>query len=156
MSLAIANTDDAAHVARRSEADADERLAGAARLVREPGLANFFEALYRGAAPDDVNRYSPESLAALARLVHARFIAHQPGGSEVTLFCARDEDSGYAENDYVLVAVNDDKPFLFDSLIADVSAGGGRLRAVFHPILQKDGLAVSVIVLVLEPLLSDA
>src|SRR5262249_47865025 len=61
----------------------------------------------------------------------------------------------YGENDYVLVAVNDDKPFLFDSLIADVTAGGGRLRAVFHPIVQQSGQALSVIVLVLEPLLSE-
>jgi glutamate dehydrogenase len=156
MSLAVANTDDAAHVARRSEADADERLANAAKIVREPGLAAFFETLYRGAAPDDVNRYAPETLAALARLVYAHFTAHQPGGSEVTLICARDEDKAYAENDYVLIAVNDDKPFLFDSLIADVSAGGGRLRAVFHPIAQKNGQAVSVIVLVLEPLLNES
>jgi len=155
MSLAIANADDAAHVTRRSEADAEERLANAAKIVREPGLAVFFEALYRGAAPDDVNRYTPDGLAALARLVFARVTAHQQGASDVTLFCARDEDKAYDENDYVLVAVNDDKPFLFDSLIAEVTAGGGRLRAVFHPIVQQGGRTVSVIVLVLEPILSE-
>jgi glutamate dehydrogenase len=151
-----AATDDAAHVTLKNEADAGERLAAAATIAgAEPDLLAFFEALYRGAAPDDINRYAPDSLVALARMVHARVVAHRPGASDVTLFCARDEDKAYAENDYVLVAVNDDKPFLFDSLIADISAGGGRLRAVFHPIVRQDGQSVSVIVAVLEPILSE-
>jgi glutamate dehydrogenase len=150
-------TDDAAHVTRRNEADAGDRLAHAAKIAGEaqPGLLGFFEALYRNAGPDDINRYTPEALVALARMVHARVLAHAAGQSDVTLFCARDADKTYGENDYVLVAINDDKPFLFDSLIADVSAGGGRLRAVFHPIVAVGGQTVSVIVLVLEPILSE-
>ncbi|MBL6854146.1 MAG: NAD-glutamate dehydrogenase, partial [Alphaproteobacteria bacterium] len=152
---AAANTDDAAHVSRQTEAEAQERLAAAAKLVREPGLSSFFEALYRGAPPDDVNRYTPEALAALARMVFARLGKHEAGGCEVSLFTPRDEDKAYGENDSVLVAINDDKPFLFDSLIADVSAGGGRLRAVFHPIVQREGKTVSAIVLALEPILSE-
>ncbi|HEX4301177.1 MAG TPA: NAD-glutamate dehydrogenase [Rhizomicrobium sp.] len=155
---AASHTDDVAHVTRRNEADAGERLAAAAQLARAdaPGLAAFFDALYRGAAPDDVNRYTPAALLALARMVHARVRTHRPGASDVSLFSAREEDKDYGENDFVLVAVNDDKPFLFDSLIADVSAAGGRLRAVFHPIVQQEGQAVSVIVLVLEPIVSEA
>jgi glutamate dehydrogenase len=157
MSLAAAHTDDAAHVTRRSEAGAAEKLAAATGLASgaEPGLLQFFAALYRNAAPDDINRYEPQSLMALARLVHARVLAHAPGGSEVSLFCARDADKAYAENDFVLVAINDDKPFLFDSLIGEVTAGGGRLRAVFHPVVEVGGHAASVIVLVLEPVLSE-
>ncbi len=85
---AVANTDDSAHVTRQNEADAQERLAAAVKLTREPGLASFFDALYRNAAPDDVNRYTPEGLAALARLVLARLAQHKPGSSDVSLFCA--------------------------------------------------------------------
>ena len=153
--MSAVHTDDAAHVTRQNEADASERLAGAAKIASGLGLLDFFQTLYRHAAPDDINRYAPLSLVALARLVHARVLAHKPGHSDVSLFCARDEDKDYGENDFVFVALNDDKPFLFDSLIADVTAGGGRLRAVFHPIVQMDGAAVSVIVLVLEPVLSE-
>src|ERR1700754_4642863 len=98
MSVA-ANTDDAAHVTRQSEAEAQERLAAAAKLVREPGLSSFFETLYRGAAPDDVNRYTPEALAALARMVFARLAKHESGATEVSLFTGREEDKAYSEND---------------------------------------------------------
>ena len=67
-------------------------MAAAAKLAREPGLSSFFEALYRNAPPDDINRYTPEALAALARMVLARLGKHQPGGCEVSVFTPRDED----------------------------------------------------------------
>ncbi|MBS0472625.1 MAG: NAD-glutamate dehydrogenase [Proteobacteria bacterium] len=149
-----AHLDDAAHVTRQNEAEAADRIARAEEMVPQDARA-FFQALYRNAAPDDVNRYEPAALAALAKLVHARVSAHQSGEINVTLFSARDEDPAYAENDTVLVAINDDKPFLFDSLIADVTAEGGRLRAVFHPIVSVNGAPVSVIVLALEPVVSE-
>src|ERR1044071_5592636 len=74
----------------------------------------------------------------------------------MSLAFAHSDDTAYDEKDTLLVTINDDMPFLFDSLIAEVSATGGRLRAVFHPIIERDGQPVSVIVLVLEPVVSDA
>ena len=62
----------------------------------------------------------------------------------------------------MLVAVNDDMPFLFDSLTAALSAQGVRVHALFHPIVKvardangarggkADAIAESVIVMVLE------
>ena len=154
--MSLAPSDDSAQVTRKNEADAAERLAAGAALASDPAERAFYDALFGRAAPDDVNRFTPAGLAAFARLVRKRALEHRPGASDVHLFCARDEDKDYGENDTVLVAVNDDKPFLFDSLIADVTTGGGRLRAVFHPIVQQNGQAVSVIVLALEPILNEA
>jgi glutamate dehydrogenase len=153
--MSLAAQDDAVHVTRKNEADAADRLTNAARLISDPAQRAFFDALFAHASPDDVNRYTPEGLAALVRIVYAQASAHQPGGSDVALFCARDRDGAYGENDYLLIAVNDDKPFLFDSLIAEVTAAGGRLRAVFHPIVQQNGQPVSVIALALEPVLNE-
>ena len=156
MSLAYASSDETARLTHESEAEAQEKLCAAAALISDRATKSFFDTLYSHAAPDDVNRYAPQALATLARLVLARVEKHRKGESEVSLFTARDEDPAYGENDTLLVAVNDDMPFLFDSLIAEVTATGGRLRAVFHPIVQRDGQAVSVIVLVLEPVVSES
>ncbi len=156
MSLAVAHSDDTARLSHQSEVEAEERLQAAGKLISDSALKNFFDALYSHAAPDDVNRYTPQALAALARLVFARASAHRKGDSSVALFTARDEDAAYGENDTLMVAVNDDMPFLFDSFIAEATAGGGRLRAVFHPIIQLSGQPVSVVVLVLEPIVSEA
>jgi len=156
MSLAFAHSDDTARLTHQSEVEAQERLKAAAKLSNDSAFKKFFEALYAHAAPDDVNRYTPQALSAMARLVLARVAVHQNGQSDIALFNPRDEDTAYDEKDTLLVTINDDMPFLFDSLIAEVSATGGRLRAVFHPIIERDGQPVSVIVLVLEPVVSDA
>ncbi|HJW41553.1 MAG TPA: NAD-glutamate dehydrogenase [Rhizomicrobium sp.] len=153
--MSLAPSDDSASLTRKNEREAAERLAAGAKLPNEPAARAFYDAIFGQASPDDLNRYAPEELAALAGLVQARALLHKPGASEVYLFSPRDEDKAYRENDTLLVAVNDDKPFLFDSLIADVTAGGGRLRAVFHPIVQQNGQAVSVIVLALEPIVNE-
>jgi glutamate dehydrogenase len=55
-----------------------------------------------------------------------------------------------------MVAVNDDRPFLFDSALAAVIAAGARVRAAFHPILDIAGKPTSVIVLVLDAILGEA
>ena len=156
MSLAVAHSDDTARLTHQSAADAEERLEAAGKLISDKALKSFFDALFSHAAPDDVNRYTPQALVALARLVFARVSGHRTGDSSVALFTARDEDAAYGENDTLMVAINDDMPFLFDSFIAEATEGGGRVRAVFHPIIQFAAQPVSVIVLVLEPIVSEA
>ncbi|HWD28698.1 MAG TPA: NAD-glutamate dehydrogenase [Rhizomicrobium sp.] len=153
--MSLAPSDDSAHVTRKNEADAVERIAAGAKRAKAGDERAFYDALFGRAAPDDVNRYTPESLATLARIVHARVQAFGDAHCDVTLVTPRDDDAAYGENDSVLIAINDDKPFLVDSLIADVTATGGRLRAVFHPIVKQTDRALSVIVLVLEPVVSE-
>ena len=135
---------------------AQELLAQSAQEANaDPALLSFFEALFRNAASEDVTRYTPQELAALARLVFARVVAHKPGTTLVALFDPAAEETVYTRNETVLVAVNDDMPFLFDSLTSEARAQGGNLRAVFHPIIALNGRSTSVIVLVLDPIVGD-
>jgi glutamate dehydrogenase len=131
------------------ENEAAERLAkGAKSAGADP---SFYDTLYRNAAPEDINRYTPEALAALAGLIDKRLAARKPGNSLVDLFNPSAESKAYPENECVLVAINDDMPFLFDSLTGELNAQGARMRAVFHPIVKGSGKATSVIVVVLDP-----
>jgi len=135
------------------ESEAAQRLSESAKAAKsDPALLAFFEALYRNAAPEDINRYTPDALMALARLVLARVSRRKAGESLVDLFNPSHEAKEYGLSECVLVAINNDMPFLFDSLIGEVYAQGGRLRAAFHPILRQDQGAVSVIVAVLDPI----
>jgi glutamate dehydrogenase len=148
---------DSAEVARSDEDQAEDRLAAAAPLLKtsEPALLAFFHALFRNAAPDDVNRYEPETLAALAREVFTRASARAPGDSAVSLFAAQEQIPSCRHIEDVFVAVNDDMPFLFDSFIAHAHACGLRLRAVFHPIVALGGRPTSVIVLIVDPVAGE-
>ena len=138
------------------ESEAALRLAQGAKTAKsDPALPTFFEAHYRNAAPEDINRYTPEALAALAGLVLGRVERRQKGGTLVDVFSPIGEDEAYGLSESVLVAINDDMPFLFDSLLGELNAQGARLRAVFHPIVKEDGGAISVIVAVLDPILDE-
>ncbi len=149
MNLALPSVSD-------DESEATQRLHESAKTANaDPALLAFFEALYRNAAPEDINRYTPDALAALARLVFARLGRRKPGESYVDLFNPLNEAGEYAHNECVLVAINDDMPFLFDSLIGELYAEGGRLRAAFHPIVRQGGSSTSVIVAVLDPISGD-
>ena len=139
------------------EAEAAERLAESAKSASaDPALLAFFEALYRNAAPEDINRFTPDALAALAELVFARVSRRKRGGCLVDLFSPAAETKAYALNETVLVAVNDDMPFLFDSLVGEIHFSGARLRAVFHPVIKQGPTSVSVIVAVLDPIMDEA
>jgi glutamate dehydrogenase len=134
------------------EAEAAQRLAASAKSASEPGLHAFFEGLFKNAAPEDINRFTPDDLSALARVVFKCATARKKGESVVDVFSPADEEKSYGQNESILVAVNDDMPFLFDSLIGELNAQGAGLRAVFHPIIKLDDIATSVIVAVLDPL----
>jgi glutamate dehydrogenase len=161
----IADPADAAVVAHDDEARAAAALAQAGKLLKQSPAASFFEAFYRGAPPEDVIRYAPESLAALASEVFAHSATRKPGGTLIALFDFAAQARDHARKETILVAVNDDMPFLFDSLVAEIAAHGVRIHALFHPIMQAERDASgargktasltreSVIVLVLDPIM---
>jgi glutamate dehydrogenase len=153
---AAADPADAAVVAHDDEAKAKASLKEAARLLADPGQSQFFEAFYTGAPPEDVTRYAPESLAALAAQVFAQSSGRKPGETFVTLIDFNAQGRDLARKETVLVAVNDDMPFLFDSALAEMGAQGLRVHALFHPIMGKDGARESVIALVLDPIADEA
>ena len=127
----------------RDQREAQERLSAARLLLAsEPDLLRaFFDSLFAAAAPDDILRSAPEALAALARNVFALAARHRPGAADVHLTAGPDA----GEPEQIVVAVNDDRPFLYDSALLAAIAGGARIRATFHPIVPINGVATSVI-----------
>src|SRR4051794_7835626 len=99
------------------------------------GLNTFFAALYRGAPPEDVLRYAPESLAALAELAFEKTQKRRAGETLIELLPFQAQTGSGARNETVFVGGNDDMPFLFDSLVAELGAQGVRIHALFHPIM---------------------
>ncbi len=55
----------------------------------------------------------------------------------------------------VLVVVQDDKPFLVDSVMGELGDGGFVVKAMFHPVVTLGGRETSLIVVVLEPVGED-
>ncbi|MBS0281394.1 MAG: hypothetical protein JSR25_09550, partial [Proteobacteria bacterium] len=127
----------------RSEDQAAQILLGEARaLLKSDDERQFFDRLFAGAAGDDIDRSTAESLAALARMAWAEALQHKSGDIRVAVL----EDGNARDPESVVVAVNDDRPFLFDTALAAAIAAGARIRMAFHPMLEIAGKRTSVIV----------
>ena len=145
------------------------RVATACSLLKNtsPELARFCSAFYDGASPEDLERFTIQALASLAEIVFERSGELRPGHTLVDIFDFPAPQSDGVFRELVLLCVNEDMPFLFDSLMEELAAQRLRLHGVFHPVItqQRDskglraasGEAVreSVIVLLLDPLLDQ-
>jgi glutamate dehydrogenase len=130
-------------------------------------LAHFCSAFYGSASPDDLERFTVQGLARLAEMVFDRSEVRRPQHTLVEIFdfSAPQSDGGFRE--LVLLCVNEDMPFLFDSLMEELTAERLRIHGVFHPVirLQRDSeghrtasgdtVQESLIVLLLDPLLDQ-
>ncbi|MGZ5929661.1 MAG: NAD-glutamate dehydrogenase [Rhizomicrobium sp.] len=127
--------------------DAAQALLHAAReLLNNDDERRFFDILFSGAASEDIDRSKAEGLAALARMAWDEARKHKAGEIQIAIL----PGSNAQDPENVVVAVNDDRPFLFDSALAAAIAAGARIRTAFHPLLDIAGKPTSVIVLVVD------
>ncbi len=107
--------------------------AGAALALREPGIpANFLDELFGRAALEDLERYGPEQLAAIAEQSWA-FLAQRAAGTPKL----RLEPAG-PRGVSVLDIVNDDMPFLVDSVVGELNARGLDISLLAHPVFAVE------------------
>src|SRR5215469_15353586 len=129
--------------------EAENRIQQArALLPKDDKLAAFFDALYASAVPDDVLRARADQLTQLAMALSTEALGRAAGDIHVAAL-----ELGH---ETVLVGINDDRPFLFDSTLAAAMAGGARIRAAFHPMMDIEGVRTSVIALICDLLGEEA
>ena len=126
--------------------EAAARRLGEARALTEGSAQALFDALFAGADADDVMMWSPANLAKIAQKASIELDEHEYGQIDVKLLSGPDA----TEAEDMLVAINEDRPFLFDSALRAAQAAGGHIRAAFHPIIDHQGTPTSMIVLMLD------
>ncbi|NWH08319.1 MAG: NAD-glutamate dehydrogenase [Alphaproteobacteria bacterium] len=94
-------------------------------------LASFVVQFFQHASPQDLEAYPPDLLITLARHAWQASAERKPGGRILIVRAAPEAAHGQD----ILLAVNDDMPFLFDSLMNELNAQGAGIRAAFHPII---------------------
>ncbi len=98
-------------------------------------LHRFIAELYEHAPPSDVAARTPADLCGAA-LALWRFGAHRRSGSaKVRVYNPTSRD-GWTSPHTIVEIVNDDMPFLVDSVTAAVNDGGREVRLVIHPVLS--------------------
>src|SRR5207302_3716132 len=99
-------------------------------------LAEKFAQLYYAEVdPEELAAREPGDLqgGAAAQLAFARRF---PGGTKVRAYNPRREQHGWQSTHTVVEIVNDDMPFLVDSVTMEVNRQGLTLHLVIHPVLR--------------------
>jgi glutamate dehydrogenase len=103
--------------------------------------ATFAALLFAHTAPEDLRVYSADELAYLAREAWT-FLSQRPPGNPKIRFVSPPQNAGpRLKSISVIEVVNDDMPFLVDSLMSELTDRGLNVRLVAHPTfaVTRDG-----------------
>src|SRR5262249_46041613 len=95
----------------------------------------FVAALFLLAAPDGLRWYGTRPLEILAANAWFVMAVRKPGVPKIRLDTPDAAGHERLRNDAVLEIVNDDMPFLVDSVLAELAERGIEVRFVVHPVL---------------------
>ncbi len=104
--------------------------------ARQSEAKAFAESFYRRMEDDEYPHHSPDAWAALAcdMLDFAR--VRKPGTANVRVFNAAQKTNGWESPHTVLQIVNDDMPFLVDSVSMALADAGIGVHVLGHPLLR--------------------
>ncbi|MBX3598962.1 MAG: NAD-glutamate dehydrogenase [Rhizobiaceae bacterium] len=100
-------------------------------------LTDFMSHLIDRASPEDIAVYDQNALARASELAEQALLRHQRGGSIISI----DSDPAVVLNGKpitVVTVVNDNMPFLFDSILGEVTDAAGQPHFVTHPVLTVE------------------
>jgi len=104
--------------------------------ARREQVRVFIEAFYRRMEQDEYPHHSPEAWAAMAADMLEFARVRKPGTAKVRVFNATHKDNGWEAPHSVLQIVNDDMPFLVDSVSMALAAMGVGVHVLGHPVVR--------------------
>jgi len=115
----------------RAEAVAEQRLAGDESMEARAFIAAFYE----HAPPADVAGRRPDDLAGGALALWRFGARRRPNEARVRVYNPVTETDGWSSPHTIVEVVNDDMPFLVDSVSAAINERDGAVRLVIHPVV---------------------
>jgi glutamate dehydrogenase len=109
--------------------------------------ASFVAHIFARAVPEDVVRYGADDLAMLSERAYDFLAERTPGAPKVRCETVALSDSGERKSVTVLELVNDDMPFLVDSVMGEIAERRLDVRLVSHPVLgvKRDGAKLTAL-----------
>ncbi|HMB74861.1 MAG TPA: NAD-glutamate dehydrogenase, partial [Kiloniellaceae bacterium] len=103
--------------------------------------ANFAQRFYMNVPPDDIRGTSPEDLAGAALSLWSLMAERKPGKPKIRIFTPNVERDGWTTGHTVVEIINDDMPFLVDSVTSALNGLGTEVRLIIHPMMwiKRDG-----------------
>ncbi len=118
------------------EARIDE-AAGIAASQGRPDLGDFLRVFFTRGAAEDVVAYTSAELAAFAGLAMDDLGKREPGRHRIRIVDPDFPAAGFAHRAVTVVEIlNDNMPFLVDSVMQELAGAGVDVRLIVHPILS--------------------
>jgi len=138
--------------AEQRKVDLVDRLASEARARVSANLADsvehFVRRFFAHVAPDDIIYTSVDTLLGSALSLYEFGAGREPGKAKVRLFNPNVEKNGWGLEHTVIEIVNDDMPFLVDSVSAEINRRDRTIHLLLHPVLRvrrdHDGQRVEI------------
>ncbi|MDZ4741379.1 MAG: NAD-glutamate dehydrogenase [Alphaproteobacteria bacterium] len=102
------------------------------------GFLQFVDHFFAGSVPEDMASFSKEAREGIARLFWNAAADRKAGARFLRVFSPDSARDGFSAPVTLLATINDDKPFLVDSILSELGEHGVRIRAVFHPIFKAN------------------
>jgi len=99
-------------------------------------VEGFVSHFYANVPGDDIHGEAPGALAAAALSVWQFALERKPGEAKVRIFSPRMEEHGWATGHTLVEIVNDDMPFLVDSVTAEINRQELNVHLLIHPIYR--------------------
>src|SRR4051794_16724584 len=96
----------------------------------------FVRQFYANVPPDDIIESSPDQLYSAALSIWQFAVQRQPGTARVRVHHPQLDEHGWQSGHRVVEIVNDDMPFLVDSVTAELNRQGLTVHLVIHPVVQ--------------------
>jgi glutamate dehydrogenase len=143
----VAVPEEIAHMAATTDLQREERVDAVLALAaarrgdagRQPA-EGFAREYYQQVDIEDLDERRPEDLLG-ALLSHWNFAMQRPpGGPKVRVFSPSPGEDGWGSRHTIVQIVNDDMPFLVDSVSMEISRQGFAIHLLVHPIfaVQRD------------------
>ncbi|MGF7176429.1 NAD-glutamate dehydrogenase [Azospirillum doebereinerae] len=111
----------------------------------------FVQRFYGNVPPDDFLRATPEQLYGAALAMWQWGQQRHPGAARVRVYSPRLDEHGWQSDRSVVEIVNDDMPFLVDSVTAELNRQGVTVHLVIHPVVRVVRDASGRLETLLEP-----
>src|SRR5438128_29528 len=123
------------------KADLVQRLAAEAQKRGGEAAAQFVWRYFALVAPDDIIYTNFDTLLGGALSLWEFGRVRQPGKPNVRLFNPTAEKNGWALEHTIIEVVNDDMPFLVDSVTAEINRQERNIHLLLHPVMRvkRDG-----------------
>ncbi|WP_085907756.1 NAD-glutamate dehydrogenase [Kiloniella majae] len=99
-------------------------------------IEQFVRTFYENVPPDDLREETADNLFGAALALWGQLLQRKAGESKIKVYNPRPEEHGWKSSHTIIEVVNDDMPFLVDSVTAALERLDVEVHLVVHPVLS--------------------